>query len=246
MKTYLYKMYNNDDQLLYVGITNNVDQRFTAHASTKSWWKDVDNINLKIYQDRESAILSERMTIISEHPKYNELVTKKPYAASPEKRYPPSHSKLPKSEVLHLRSLDGSDMLNRAAELQAAGWSVVSILEGARIAPTAVQLRVALKSIYNVNTGIPVPLPPKSRRIKREDRLKKITHLTKEDVSDLQYYSVLARKFRPQYPASHPASIAAQTYRDLINTHYANGVSIQEMAKAVGCDDGNIRRRILK
>jgi hypothetical protein len=239
-------MYDTDSQLLYVGITNNVDQRFTAHAATKSWWTDVDNINLKQYPDRESAILAERLAILSEYPRYNELVTSKPYAASPEKRYPTTHSKLPESEIAYLRSLDGADMLNRAAELQAAGWSVATILDGVRVAPTSVQLRVALKSIYNPNTGVPVPEPPKSKRIKREERLEKITHLTEEEISQLQYYSVLARKFRPQYPAAHPISAAAQTYRELINTHHANGVPIREMAEAVGCDEGNIRRRILK
>lgn len=246
MKIYLYRLYNSEYHLLYVGITKNLDQRFTAHSATKSWWSEVDSINVKQYLTRTDAENAERSAITSELPKYNELVTNKHHNPSPEKRYPTTHAKLPSEEIVYLRSLDGDDMLLRAAELQAAGWSVAAILEGARVVPTSVQLRLALKHIYNPNTGVPVPKPPASRRIQKEERQAKIKHLTLDQASDLAYLSGLAKKFRPQYGADHPISIAAQEYRDLINLLYSSGVPVPEIAKAAGCDEGNIRRRLIK
>jgi hypothetical protein len=246
MQTYLYRLYNSSGNLLYLGITGNLDQRFTAHRAIKPWWLEVEEIVIKSYPDRSSAENAERLAILNDHPQYNELVTTKKHTAVPEKRYPTSHSKLSESEILYLRSLDGEDMLLRAAELQAAGWSVAAILEGARVVPTSVQLRLLLKGIYNVNTGVPVPIPPMSKRLKREERLSKITHLTAEQKAELIYYSKLARKMRPQYRADHPIATGSQTYKDLINAHYLAGVSVQEMAKVVGVDEGNIRRRLNK
>jgi hypothetical protein len=248
MKIYLYKLYDADSNFLYVGITNNLDQRFTAHESTKVWWPDVEEFVIKRYDTRFEAENAERLCILSEHPQYNELVTTKPYVKreSPEKRYPTTHAKLPSDEIQYLRTLDGEDMLLRASELQATGWSVAAILEGARVVPTSVYLRIALKSIYNANTGVPVPEPPKSRRIQIEERLSKIKHLTDEQGLELKYYAGLAKKFRPQYRGDHPIAVASQAYKDLINSYYQSGVSVPEMAKAVGCDEGNIRRRLIK
>jgi hypothetical protein len=248
MKIYLYKLYDADSNFLYVGITNNLDQRFTAHESTKAWWPDVEEFVIKRYDTRFEAENAERLCILFEHPQYNELVTTKPYVKRevPEKRYPTTHAKLPSDEVQYLRTLDGEDMLLRAAELQAAGWSVATILEGARVVPTSVYLRIALKSIYNANTGVPVPEPPKSRRIQIEERLSKIKHLTDEQALELKYYAGLAKKFRPQYRGDHPIAVASQAYKDLINSYHQSGVSVPEMAKAVGCNEGNIRRRIIK
>jgi predicted GIY-YIG superfamily endonuclease len=246
MKTYLYKTHNSDGHLLYVGITNNIDQRLIAHKATKSWWNEVDEIVLKIFSTREEAIVVERDTILDSFPKYNEVVTSKEYNPQPEKRYPTSHAKLPQEELQHLRGLDGDVMLQRAAELQAAGWSVAAILEGARVAPTAVQLRTALKYIYDANTGFPVPRPPMGARLKREERLSKIVHMSEDQKEQLIELSQIAKKFRPQFRGDHPVAIAAQEYRDLINYLKNVGVSVQEMANAVGCDEGNIRRRLVK
>jgi hypothetical protein len=40
-RTALYKLYGQDDALLYVGISDNPRYRWTQHARTQPWWHEV-------------------------------------------------------------------------------------------------------------------------------------------------------------------------------------------------------------
>lgn len=37
----LYRLYNADKELLYIGVTNGLDLRFYEHARSKPWWGEV-------------------------------------------------------------------------------------------------------------------------------------------------------------------------------------------------------------
>lgn len=67
----LYRFYNADDELLYVGITNNPASRFRVHEGSKQWWDEVDRIELKRYGSREELDAAERLAIRHEKPRYN-------------------------------------------------------------------------------------------------------------------------------------------------------------------------------
>ena len=67
----LYRMYNADDQLLYVGITQQQVVRFHQHAREKLWWPEVTQIWVEHYPDRPSVIEAERLAIQTERPRYN-------------------------------------------------------------------------------------------------------------------------------------------------------------------------------
>lgn len=67
----LYRMFDADDGLLYVGISMNVAQRFAAHRSDKQWWGDITRIALEHFATRQEVLAAEHHAIRSEHPRYN-------------------------------------------------------------------------------------------------------------------------------------------------------------------------------
>lgn len=67
----LYRFYDVVGQLLYVGITSNIPQRFHAHRHEKDWWTEVDRIDLRHYETRYELRQAEIKAIKEEHPLYN-------------------------------------------------------------------------------------------------------------------------------------------------------------------------------
>lgn len=70
-KLALYRFYNDGGQLLYTGITNNPDRRFTEHAKEKHWWTTVRGISVDWYDDRETVLAAEKRAIRIERPLHN-------------------------------------------------------------------------------------------------------------------------------------------------------------------------------
>jgi predicted GIY-YIG superfamily endonuclease len=70
-RTAVYRLYDKDDVLLYVGITSNLDQRFSAHAAGKAWWPDVTRREIAWCSSRIEAEATEVLAIGSEKPRHN-------------------------------------------------------------------------------------------------------------------------------------------------------------------------------
>lgn len=66
----LYRMYDVDGMLLYVGLTNDPAGRFRGH-SAKDWWEEVASITLEHHCDREDLKFAELEAIETEFPLYN-------------------------------------------------------------------------------------------------------------------------------------------------------------------------------
>ena len=70
--TYVYRAYGEDDQLLYVGMTDDVGQRLRGHRYQGSaWLAEMAYPTVESYSDRDSAHIAEIEAIISESPLYN-------------------------------------------------------------------------------------------------------------------------------------------------------------------------------
>jgi predicted GIY-YIG superfamily endonuclease len=74
---YVYRLYNEADDLLYVGCTNDPKTRRYGLKQTKDWWPEVARFRLTVYPNREHALRVEKSVIASEHPRYN--VIGRPY-----------------------------------------------------------------------------------------------------------------------------------------------------------------------
>ncbi len=67
----LYRFYDENGALLYVGITNSINRRFIQHAGEKPWWSDIVDCRIAFYPDRASLARAETDAIKYEGPRYN-------------------------------------------------------------------------------------------------------------------------------------------------------------------------------
>jgi DNA-binding transcriptional regulator YhcF (GntR family)/predicted GIY-YIG superfamily endonuclease len=70
-RTALYRLFDSDGNLLYVGITNNPEYRFGQHRRTKPWWPQVDHNEIRWFDSLEEAAEAEKVTIAAEQPTHN-------------------------------------------------------------------------------------------------------------------------------------------------------------------------------
>jgi hypothetical protein len=85
-RTALYRLYDADSALLYIGVACNLEARWSGHASTKAWWKDVASRTVEWHDERELAEAAETAAIAAEHPRHN--VAKSPWAPKPRELEP--------------------------------------------------------------------------------------------------------------------------------------------------------------
>lgn len=71
MSAVVYRMYNADYRLLYVGQTMNALQRVQSHSSTAAWFPDVDTITVEHFASRSEALQAEIEAIRNEKPQHN-------------------------------------------------------------------------------------------------------------------------------------------------------------------------------
>jgi hypothetical protein len=67
----LYRFYDRDGALLYVGISVNAPGRFAQHRHDKPWWADVARIDIEPHRGRDEVLAAERAAIRAEAPRYN-------------------------------------------------------------------------------------------------------------------------------------------------------------------------------
>lgn len=78
----LYRFFDSSNHLLYVGITNNLWYRISAHSKVQPWWSEVASATMEHYPDREVLAEAERTAIRLEHPRCNKVHAIKRASAS--------------------------------------------------------------------------------------------------------------------------------------------------------------------
>lgn len=68
---WLYRMFNESGELLYVGITEVGVARWRQHQREKGWFNEVRTFTVETFPDREAVAEAELRAIREEHPKYN-------------------------------------------------------------------------------------------------------------------------------------------------------------------------------
>lgn len=79
----LYRFYDADDVLLYVGMTMNPGQRWANHRDEKAWWADVATVRTQLFDSREAVLEAETKAIQAEHPLHNVVHNRRTQAARP-------------------------------------------------------------------------------------------------------------------------------------------------------------------
>jgi predicted GIY-YIG superfamily endonuclease len=67
----LYRFWNADNELLYVGISSNFFARVGAHKNTQPWFSQVAYTTLEHFPNRKSVDAAETKAIRTEHPLHN-------------------------------------------------------------------------------------------------------------------------------------------------------------------------------
>lgn len=74
MKT-LYRCYNSENVLLYIGCTGEVERRLKEHSRSSPWGKDVARVDVEEVSESR-ALEAERKAVIEGKPLYNICLTK--------------------------------------------------------------------------------------------------------------------------------------------------------------------------
>lgn len=69
-RTCVYRFFDENDRLLYVGLSMNFDGRLAKHRR-KPWWPQVARTEIEWFDGRESAKTAEKIAIHHENPVYN-------------------------------------------------------------------------------------------------------------------------------------------------------------------------------
>jgi excinuclease UvrABC nuclease subunit len=70
-ETTLYRIFDKDDELLYVGISCQVGWRIFTHSKEKRWWPRARHFTTTVYPTRRLALDAEWEAIDLENPLYN-------------------------------------------------------------------------------------------------------------------------------------------------------------------------------
>lgn len=73
--SFLYRLFDAQGLLLYVGIATEPKKRWRSHYAT-TWWPQVSRKTLEWHDSREDAEKAEATAIRVEHPRYNKLHNK--------------------------------------------------------------------------------------------------------------------------------------------------------------------------
>lgn len=87
-RTALYRLFDAEGRLLYVGIAFNPADRWRGHSSTKFWWHEVSRREVEWRETRGDALRAEAEAILVERPLYNVAGTEEPPPAAPPKPKP--------------------------------------------------------------------------------------------------------------------------------------------------------------
>ncbi|MBP5892819.1 GIY-YIG nuclease family protein [Streptomyces scabiei] len=71
IRTALYRCFDADEELLYVGISYDPTARWKQHQSNSPWWRDVAVRTVEWFDDRPAAEAAERKAIQTEGPRHN-------------------------------------------------------------------------------------------------------------------------------------------------------------------------------
>lgn len=96
--TVLYRFFDGEAKLLYVGITRNPAGRFGDHKHTSPWWDEATSCTWERFATAAEAVSAERAAIVAESPVYNQQGQPRPALPAREKATPPLRQWTPKAD----------------------------------------------------------------------------------------------------------------------------------------------------
>lgn len=157
----LYRMFDENGRLLYVGITGDLARRLTDHE-VKRWYPLIKNIVVEWFPHEAAARVAERRAISTERPRYNVAGLKPPKQARRTAEPEPELVK-PRNLLADLDAIVGSQRV-RLADLPprlralAPEWEPYRSLNGLKLREQLEQKGVRTTNAHNVPRLDPVDL----------------------------------------------------------------------------------------
>jgi predicted GIY-YIG superfamily endonuclease len=116
MKTYLYRHFDKNDQLLYAGISLSAFQRLAQHRNHAHWFEQISRVEMEQFDTREEALAAERVAIEREKPLFNIQFSEQQAAAR-------SAAKVRRNETIKSKPNPAADNVKRnRQEAEEAFW----------------------------------------------------------------------------------------------------------------------------
>ena len=71
VKHYVYRLYDNESRLIYVGCSYEPEQRIKRHHVTQWWAPQIAKVRIKVYPTRVAGLEAETEARNTEHPRWN-------------------------------------------------------------------------------------------------------------------------------------------------------------------------------
>jgi excinuclease UvrABC nuclease subunit len=76
MQTGLYRHFDKNGDLLYVGISLNVFMRLYQHKDSSHWFSEISTVTIEYFETRQDALIAEELAIKKEKPMHNIVFSK--------------------------------------------------------------------------------------------------------------------------------------------------------------------------
>ncbi len=70
-RTVLYRFYERNGELLYVGVTGIPGERWATHSRHAEWWPFIATLTTEVFPTMRQALAAEREAIWDEEPMFN-------------------------------------------------------------------------------------------------------------------------------------------------------------------------------
>lgn len=77
--TTLYRHFDSNDNLLYIGISLSAMNRLSQHEDNSHWFNSISKVTIEKYNTREEALKAEKDSILLEKPLYNKVFNRYKY-----------------------------------------------------------------------------------------------------------------------------------------------------------------------
>lgn len=71
--TTLYRHFDSNNNLLYIGISLSALNRLGQHKDNSHWFNSISNVTIEKFNTREEALIAEKDSILLEKPLYNKV-----------------------------------------------------------------------------------------------------------------------------------------------------------------------------
>lgn len=73
-RTSLYRHFDKDGRLLYVGVSLSAISRLAQHRDSSHWFSEIASVNVEWFESRELALAAERVAVAKEKPLHNRML----------------------------------------------------------------------------------------------------------------------------------------------------------------------------